>query len=54
MCVEVAADAGDILVRDTKGLSDGPVLRFTTQEWVDFLSGVAAGEFAPAALATSH
>ena len=54
MCVEVAADAGDILVRDTKDQSDGPVLRFTTQEWIDFLGGVVAGEFTPAALATSR
>lgn len=49
-CVEVAATAGgDILVRDTKD-EDGPVLRFTAQEWVDFLSGVIAGEFTWAAL----
>lgn len=54
MCVEVAADSGGILVRDTKDPSDGPVLRFTTQEWIDFLSGVAAGEFTPAVLAISR
>lgn len=51
-CVEVAATPdGDILVRDTKDDEDGPVLRFTAEEWGDFLSGVTAGEFTPAALA---
>lgn len=50
-CVEVAAvPGGDILVRDTKNDEDGPVLRFTAKEWVDFLNGVTAGEFTPAAL----
>ena len=54
-CVEVAtAPDGDILVRDSKeieaGDDDGRVLRFTVDEWNDFLNGVVAGEFTPAAL----
>jgi Domain of unknown function (DUF397) len=51
-CVEVAALAGDqIAVRDAKDARpDAPVLRFTTTEWNAFLSGVAAGEFAPTTL----
>jgi hypothetical protein len=50
-CVEVAASPdGDILVRDAKNSDNGPVLRFTEQEWTDFLNGVTAGEFTPAAL----
>jgi hypothetical protein len=53
MCVEVAAHAGGVLVRDTKDLSRGVVLHFTSQEWTDFLSGVAAGEFTLSALSTS-
>jgi hypothetical protein len=51
-CVEVAAQPdGEILVRDGKDLSSvSPVLRFTQIEWDAFLTGVAAGEFAPDAL----
>jgi hypothetical protein len=33
-----------VLVRDSK-ISDGPVLRFTRQEWTAFLAGVQDGEF---------
>ena len=51
-CVEVAAAPdGSILLRDTKDDENGPILRFTEQEWTDFLRGAVAGEFNPAALA---
>jgi hypothetical protein len=44
-CVEVASlpDSG-IGVRDSKD-SQGPVLRFTPDEWDAFLGGVRNGEF---------
>jgi hypothetical protein len=44
-CVEVASlhDA-EIGVRDSKN-SEGPVLRFTPDEWHAFLGGVRNGEF---------
>ncbi|MFL6073578.1 MAG: DUF397 domain-containing protein [Mycobacteriales bacterium] len=43
-CVEVAFDGDAVLVRDSKD-RDGPVLRFTPDEWVAFLGGVRNGEF---------
>ena len=44
-CVEVASLAGgEIGVRDSKD-SEGPVLRFTSDEWHAFLGGVRNGEF---------
>jgi Domain of unknown function (DUF397) len=44
-CVEVANLAtGEIGVRDSKN-SEGPVLRFTPDEWHAFLGGVRNGEF---------
>jgi len=44
-CVEVASLPGDgIGIRDSKD-SDGPVLRFTPDEWNAFLGGVRNGEF---------
>jgi Domain of unknown function (DUF397) len=43
-CVEVALDADEIAVRDSKD-RDGPVLRFTAHEWGAFLAGVRDGEF---------
>jgi hypothetical protein len=44
-CVEVASLTGDeIGVRDSKD-SEGPVLRFTSDEWHAFLGGVRNGEF---------
>jgi Domain of unknown function (DUF397) len=44
-CVEVAnLSNGEIGVRDSKD-SDGPVLRFTPDEWHAFLGGVRNGEF---------
>jgi hypothetical protein len=44
-CVEVSSLAGgSIGVRDSKD-SEGPVLRFTPDEWHAFLGGVRNGEF---------
>ncbi|HUZ55516.1 MAG TPA: DUF397 domain-containing protein [Streptosporangiaceae bacterium] len=44
-CVEVASLSGrEIGVRDSKD-SEGPVLRFTSDEWHAFLGGVRNGEF---------
>ena len=44
-CVEVASlPGGEIGVRNSRG-SGGPVLRFTSQEWLAFLNGVRNGEF---------
>ncbi len=44
-CVEVAASPdGEVAVRDSKD-PEGPVLRFTPDEWQAFLGGVRNGEF---------
>lgn len=44
-CVEVASlPGGGIGVRDSKN-TEGPVLRFTPDEWTAFLGGVRNGEF---------
>jgi Domain of unknown function (DUF397) len=44
-CVEVAnLPAGEIGVRNSRD-SEGPVLRFTSDEWHAFLGGVRNGEF---------
>jgi hypothetical protein len=44
-CVEVASlPENEIGVRDSKD-SEGPVLRFTPDEWHAFLGGVRNGEF---------
>jgi hypothetical protein len=43
-CVEVGFVTAEVLLRDSKD-PDGPVLRFTTDEWKAFLAGVKAGEF---------
>jgi Domain of unknown function (DUF397) len=44
-CVEVASlPGGGIGVRDSKD-AEGPVLRFTPDEWRAFLGGVRNGEF---------
>jgi hypothetical protein len=44
-CVEVVSlPDGGIGVRDSKD-SEGPVLRFTSDEWRAFLGGVRNGEF---------
>ena len=43
-CVEVAWDAGMVLLRDSKD-AEGPILSCTTEEWRAFIAGVKAGEF---------
>ena len=44
-CVEVASlPDGEIGVRNSRD-SEGPVLRFTSDEWHAFLGGVRSGEF---------
>jgi hypothetical protein len=44
-CVEVAEVDGQFLVRDSKN-PDQRALSFTRDEWVAFVSGVEAGDFA--------
>lgn len=45
-CVEVAgAEDGWVLVRDTKDHGNGPVLRYTPDEWRAFIGGVKLNEF---------
>lgn len=45
-CVEVAGlPGGAIGVRDSKD-SEGPILRFTSDEWCAFIAGVRNGDFA--------
>ena len=49
-CVSVALfPDGTVAVRDTKE-PEGPILRFTREEWTAFLAGAADGEFTLAAL----
>ncbi|MET8339711.1 DUF397 domain-containing protein [Streptosporangium canum] len=44
-CVEVASlPSGGRAVRDSKD-PDGPMLRFTPDEWQAFINGVKDGEF---------
>jgi hypothetical protein len=44
-CVEVASlPHGEVGVRNSRD-SEGPVLRFTSDEWHAFLGGVRNGEF---------
>jgi hypothetical protein len=43
-CVEVCRGEETVLVRDGKD-PDGPVLRFTLEEWRAFVLGVKADEF---------
>lgn len=43
-CVEVAFIDDQIHIRDSKD-PDGPVLRFTEQEWQAFVDTVHTGEF---------
>lgn len=44
-CVETTSIRPDELCLRNSRDPDGPVLRFTKQEWVAFLAGVKAGEF---------
>jgi hypothetical protein len=44
-CVETTSVVADeICVRNSRD-PEGPVLRFTKQEWTAFVAGVKAGEF---------
>jgi hypothetical protein len=43
-CVEVAFEDHHVAVRDSKN-RNGPMVRFTPDEWDAFLSGVRDGEF---------
>jgi hypothetical protein len=43
-CVEIAFVDGGVAVRDSKD-RNGPVLRFTAQEWEAFVGGARDGEF---------
>ncbi|MFY1661181.1 DUF397 domain-containing protein [Micromonospora sp. WMMD1274] len=43
-CVEVAAPAQVVMVRDSKQ-RQGPVLSFSPGEWVAFIQGIKAGNF---------
>ncbi len=43
-CVEVGSVVAEVLLRDSKD-PEGPVLRFTSNEWNAFLAGAKAGEF---------
>jgi hypothetical protein len=42
-CVAVAAGPEEVQVRDSKD-ADGPVLRFTREEWDAFTAGIRNGE----------
>lgn len=44
-CVEVRHTQDEVLVRNSGDGEDGPVLRFTHDEWDAFLDGVVDGEF---------
>jgi Domain of unknown function (DUF397) len=43
-CVEVGFTVTEVHLRDSKD-PDGPVLRFTPQEWEAFIAGVKDGQF---------
>jgi hypothetical protein len=43
-CVEVAAQGGRIVLRDSKEPRGG-MLRYTAEEWQSFICGIKAGEF---------
>jgi Domain of unknown function (DUF397) len=43
-CVEVASSGDGVAMRDSKE-QDGPMLRFTRDEWAAFLGGAKAGDF---------
>ena len=43
-CVEVGAVEGGIAVRDSKD-PQGAVLRYTADEWRDFVAGAKNGDF---------
>ena len=41
-CTEVATSGGGVLVRDSKQVGAGPVLRFPAADWTAFLGAVKA------------
>jgi hypothetical protein len=43
-CLEVATIDGEVVLRDSKE-PDGPVLRYTVDEFRAFVQGIRAGEF---------
>lgn len=43
-CVEVSVGDTEVMVRDSKNPND-PFLRFSRDEWRDFLAGAKNGEF---------
>jgi hypothetical protein len=43
-CIEVAADDGAIMIRDSKNPDSG-ALRYSKAEWLAFVTGIKAGEF---------
>lgn len=43
-CVEVTLIGEDIAVRDSKN-PDGPILKFTREEWIAFQAGIRNGDF---------
>lgn len=43
-CVEARRIGDEIQVRDSK-TTDGPILRFTLEEWAAFVGGVEDGQF---------
>jgi Domain of unknown function (DUF397) len=43
-CVAVRIGPDGVDVRDSK-VSDGPILTFTTEVWVNFVAGLKGGEF---------
>jgi Domain of unknown function (DUF397) len=48
-CVEVAGHDEMILVRDTKQHGQGPVHRYTADQWRAFVASVRSGQFKPRA-----
>jgi hypothetical protein len=43
-CVEVAAVADDVMIRDSRNPS-GPILRVSRADWNAFAAGIAHGDF---------
>ena len=43
-CVEVAAVAGDVMIRDSRNPS-GPILRVSRADWDAFAAGITHGDF---------
>ncbi len=43
-CVQVAADQNTILIRNSQQ-PDGPLIEYTSEEWLEFVSGIKNGDF---------